>query len=237
MAEAREVSGGLVKGLGLFDATTIVMGSMIGSGIFIVSADIARQVAKPRLADHDLGGHGGAHRDRRAQLRRAGRHDAAGGRAVRLPARGVRPAERIPLRLDAVPGDPDRHDRGRGRGVRQVHGRVLPGHLGRPVPAAAGRVRRQHAATAGDRGAGAADLGEHAGRPHRRHGAEHFHRREDGRAARPGRTRVLRGARHAGRRRPTSATSGRTPTGAWPPSGWWASPWWARCSPPTPGTT
>ena len=40
---------GLVKGLGLFDATTLVMGSMIGSGIFIVSADIARQVQSPGL--------------------------------------------------------------------------------------------------------------------------------------------------------------------------------------------
>jgi len=38
---------GLVKGLGLMDATMIVMGSMIGSGIFIVSADIARQVPSP----------------------------------------------------------------------------------------------------------------------------------------------------------------------------------------------
>ncbi len=43
------VNSGLVKGLGLFDATTIVMGSMIGSGIFIVSADIARQVQSPGL--------------------------------------------------------------------------------------------------------------------------------------------------------------------------------------------
>ena len=40
---------GLVKGLGLIDATTLVMGSMIGSGIFIVSADIARQVVSPGL--------------------------------------------------------------------------------------------------------------------------------------------------------------------------------------------
>ncbi len=32
-----------VKGLGLVDSTMIVVGSMIGSGIFIVSADIARQ--------------------------------------------------------------------------------------------------------------------------------------------------------------------------------------------------
>jgi APA family basic amino acid/polyamine antiporter len=40
---------GFVKGLGLTDATTIVMGSMIGSGIFIVSADVARQVKSPGL--------------------------------------------------------------------------------------------------------------------------------------------------------------------------------------------
>ena len=33
-----------VRGLGLLDATMIVAGSMIGSGIFIVSADISRQV-------------------------------------------------------------------------------------------------------------------------------------------------------------------------------------------------
>ena len=34
---------GLVKGLGLFDSTMIVVGSMIGSGIYIVSADISNQ--------------------------------------------------------------------------------------------------------------------------------------------------------------------------------------------------
>src|SRR6267142_804754 len=39
----------LVKGLGLLDATMLVMGSMIGSGIFIVSADIARQTQSPGL--------------------------------------------------------------------------------------------------------------------------------------------------------------------------------------------
>jgi len=38
-----------VKGLGLTSATTLVMGSMIGSGIFIVSADIARLVDSPAL--------------------------------------------------------------------------------------------------------------------------------------------------------------------------------------------
>jgi len=35
---------GLKRELGLFDSTMIVAGSMIGSGIFIVSADIARTV-------------------------------------------------------------------------------------------------------------------------------------------------------------------------------------------------
>src|SRR5947207_6227208 len=40
---------GLVKGLGLMDATTLVVGSMIGSGIFIVAADISRQVQSPGL--------------------------------------------------------------------------------------------------------------------------------------------------------------------------------------------
>src|SRR5438128_4145602 len=38
-----------VKGLGLTSATTLVMGSMIGSGIFIVSADIARLTDSPAL--------------------------------------------------------------------------------------------------------------------------------------------------------------------------------------------
>ncbi len=35
------------KSLTLFDSTAIVMGSMIGSGVFIVGADIARQVGSP----------------------------------------------------------------------------------------------------------------------------------------------------------------------------------------------
>jgi APA family basic amino acid/polyamine antiporter len=38
-----------VKGLGLTSATTLVMGSMIGSGVFIVAADIARVVDSPAL--------------------------------------------------------------------------------------------------------------------------------------------------------------------------------------------
>jgi len=40
---------GFVKGLGLTSATTLVMGCMIGSGIFLVSAEIAREVNSPAL--------------------------------------------------------------------------------------------------------------------------------------------------------------------------------------------
>ena len=38
-----------VQGMGLFSATAIVMGSMIGSGIFIVPADMARTLGSPAL--------------------------------------------------------------------------------------------------------------------------------------------------------------------------------------------
>jgi len=38
---------GFVRGLNLFDATMIVIGTMIGSGIFIVSADMARLIGSP----------------------------------------------------------------------------------------------------------------------------------------------------------------------------------------------
>ncbi len=46
-AETAAASQSLKPGLSLFDSTTLVAGSMIGSGIFIVSADIARQVGSP----------------------------------------------------------------------------------------------------------------------------------------------------------------------------------------------
>jgi APA family basic amino acid/polyamine antiporter len=42
-----EQATGFVRGLGLLDSTMIVAGSMIGSGIYIVSGEIARQVGSP----------------------------------------------------------------------------------------------------------------------------------------------------------------------------------------------
>src|SRR6185312_7128714 len=46
---AAETGSGTLKALGLTSATTIVMGVMIGSGIFVVSPQIARQVGSPAL--------------------------------------------------------------------------------------------------------------------------------------------------------------------------------------------
>src|SRR5262249_14344355 len=47
MATTGSTSTQLVRGLGLLDATMIVIGSMIGSGIFITSAESARLVGAP----------------------------------------------------------------------------------------------------------------------------------------------------------------------------------------------
>ena len=51
MAEAavliEDKKTGFIRGLGLLDSTTIVAGSMIGSGIFIVSSEMSRQVGSP----------------------------------------------------------------------------------------------------------------------------------------------------------------------------------------------
>src|SRR5262247_2885152 len=47
VTEAPVVEEKLVRGLGLLDSTMLVAGSMIGSGIFIVSSIIGRQVGSP----------------------------------------------------------------------------------------------------------------------------------------------------------------------------------------------
>ena len=52
------MGGNFVRGLGLFDATLLVAGTIIGSGIFLVPADIARQIGSPGwlLATWVIGG-------------------------------------------------------------------------------------------------------------------------------------------------------------------------------------
>jgi APA family basic amino acid/polyamine antiporter len=46
-AKASALDTEFTRGLGLYDSTMVVVGSMIGSGIFIVSADMARTIGSP----------------------------------------------------------------------------------------------------------------------------------------------------------------------------------------------
>ena len=46
---ARAEAGGLVRRLGVFDATMLVMGGIVGSGIFVTPAEVARHVSTPPL--------------------------------------------------------------------------------------------------------------------------------------------------------------------------------------------
>jgi len=49
LAETEAGPGGLVRRLGVFDATMLVMGGIIGSGIFVTPAEVARHVNTPLL--------------------------------------------------------------------------------------------------------------------------------------------------------------------------------------------
>ena len=122
-----------------------------------------------RLAAGGLGGERAAHRRRGAVVRRACRDDARGGRAVRLPARGVLAVLGVPLRLDAVPRDPDRDDRGGRGGVLPLSGCPGPSDLASELDRPAGGHLRElrgqplHAAARGDPHDGVAHVDEHEG--------------------------------------------------------------------------
>ena len=47
LSRSSEQDVGFVRELGLFDSTMIVMGAMIGSGVFLVSADMSRNIGSP----------------------------------------------------------------------------------------------------------------------------------------------------------------------------------------------
>ena len=104
-------------------------------------------VVGTRGAAAGLGDHRRDDGHRRPGLRRAGGHDAQGGRAVRLSAGGTLAGGRISLRLDPLHRHPDRDHRGGRGGVCPVprrprtrrHARRLPS--ARPGSPAGGRGR------------------------------------------------------------------------------------------------
>ena len=157
---------------------------MIGSGIFIVDADIARGTNSPALFLGAWVVTAILTMTARAQLRRAGGHDAQGRRAVRLPARVAGAAVGLSLRLDALSGHPDGHHRRCRGGLRQVSRRLLSRRLDDPL-AVAHRPRSRAPAWA--HGAGQYGDRRQHGQPDRhccRHlpGHREHLRREAGRA-------------------------------------------------------
>ncbi len=223
MATTRE--SGLIKGLGLVDSTTLVMGSMIGSGVFIVAADISRQVHSPGLmmmtwvvtalltliAALSYG-----------ELAAAMPH--AGGQYVYLrEAFGPLAGFLFGWTMFAV------IQTGTIAAVAvafaKYTGIFFPGDQRPELPGGQRRNRSQYATAARHRRHRLPHLEQHQGHTHRRHGAERVHVRQDLRAAGAGGRGLPGGPQSRGGGQPTSPISGATPAGISIPCAWWASPW------------
>ena len=116
----------LHRHLRLFDAMTIVVGSMIGSGIFIGLSIMAQWVQTPGLLI-GLWVFGGLFTMLGVVcLRGAGRHVSARWGPVRVPPRSLWRLLGVPLRLDAVSRHSERLQCRRGDCLCQVPRRALP---------------------------------------------------------------------------------------------------------------
>ena len=108
------------KSLNLIDSSAIVIGSMIGSGIFIVSADMARTLGSPGwllvawLITGFMTVMGALSFGELATMM-----PKAGGTYVYL-REAYNPLVGISLRMDTFPGNTDRHYSCGGNGVRQI---------------------------------------------------------------------------------------------------------------------
>ena len=140
---------GLVRALGLGSAVLFVLGSVIGSGIFLTTGVMAAALPSPSLLLAAWVAGGVIALTRRPDLRRDGRDVSPVRRGLRLPARGVRAADRVPLRLGgAARLLQRRHRRGRGR-LRRLRQLLRAGavDVARPLvgatPSGRGRCRRR----------------------------------------------------------------------------------------------
>src|SRR5437016_6599969 len=113
----------LARRLGLFDATMIVMGGIVGSGIFINPYVVARQVHTPVLT---LGAWVADRARRSFYLCRARRAPPPFGWPVRLPAGSLSSSRSIWL------GAPAGHTDGRNGGGCRNFRPLLPGPDSRP---------------------------------------------------------------------------------------------------------
>ena len=102
----------LLRRVGLFDATMIVMGGIVGAGIFINPYVVARQVHTPVLDSWGVGGGRRGGDAGRFHLRRTGGAHAECWRAVCVSARRVSSACRIFVWMGAAAGHPDRRHGG-----------------------------------------------------------------------------------------------------------------------------
>ena len=118
------VSVSFKRALGPFDATMVVIGGIIGSGIFINPYIVAAAARFVGAGARRVGGRRGDRAGRRLLVRGARRAVPAGGRAIRLPARRLPSDRRVSLRLGVARADRKRRDRGGGDHLRQLRAAV-----------------------------------------------------------------------------------------------------------------
>ena len=94
----------LSRDLGVRHASAIVVGTIIGSGIFLVPAEMMQAVGSACLVYLAWIVGGALSIGGRYHLRRTRRNEAAGGRRVRLHPRRLWPAAGVSLRVDMVRG-------------------------------------------------------------------------------------------------------------------------------------
>ena len=131
----------------------MVVTQVVGVGIFLTPATMMRTLGGVGAALVVWAVDGHAQRCRRALLRRARHAVSEGWRRICVPARSVRPARGVRLRLDVAARDRPRHHRGAGyrpRAIPPRRHRRLPRRWSRPS-----RDRRRSLAF------GAVDAGRH----------------------------------------------------------------------------